>query len=290
MVEEGDQLGGDAAQVREALALDRRQHRGGVEGVVDQGDAQVGDLHRDPRHRPDVGEGEARGEVPLLVRHAPRMPARLDVGDGEEARMRVPGAFRRARGAAREDDGDGVGRVDRDGGRRGRLARQRRHHPGRALSQLVGVEPEHAGELRQLVAHRLDDRAEVDLVPAVDGEQEPRAGLPEHVPDLAPPVADVEAGGHRAEAGGGQVADEVQRCRGQQQRDDAAPLDAVGPEGGGQAVGEQVPVAIREPLVPIAEGLGPGRLAGGRAEEVAQGSCGGHGPRLNRCGGTGLAA
>ena len=183
--------------------------------------------------------------------------------------MRVPGALRSARRAAGEDDGGGVARVDRSRGRRGRIARQRGHDPCRASPQVIGVEPEDLGQLREVGAHRLDDCAKVHVVPAVDGEEQPRARLPEQVTDLAPPVADVDPRGHRAQPSRGEVGDQIQRGGGQQQRDDAAALDPVRPERGGQPVGQRVPVAIGEPLVPIAEGLGVGRLACGRAQQIA---------------------
>ena len=269
MVEERDQLGGNAAQMREPLAFDRRQHRGRIEGVVDDRAAEVGDLHGDPGHRADVREGQAGGEVRLEPRHASGVAARLDLGDGEEARMRVPGPFRRAGRAAGEDDGDRVARVGRGRGRRRRAARERRHDVRRAPSQLVGVEPEDLGELRKVGADRVEDRAEVDVVPAVDRDQQPGARPLEHVADLAPPVAHVETRGHGAEPRRGEVGDQIQWCRGQQERDDVALPDAVAPERRGQAVGQRVPVAIGEPFTAIAEGLGLGRLACDRAQKIA---------------------
>ena len=141
MVEQGDQLGRDAAEMGEAFALDRREYRPNVERIVDQRRAEVGDLHRDARHRADVREREAGSQVLLEARQPVGVAARLDVGDREEARMRVARTLRRPGRAAGEHDRSRV--VGVDGRRRGRRRPERSHHARRAALEIGGVEPEH---------------------------------------------------------------------------------------------------------------------------------------------------
>ena len=65
-------------------------------------------------------------------------------------------------------------------------------------------------------------RAEVGVVPARDAEQQARARAREDVADLGAAVAHVDAGRDGAEARRGEVGDQVERRRRQEQRDDVA--------------------------------------------------------------------
>ena len=64
---------------------------------------RVADLHGDARHAADVRERQSGGEVQRRVPPA-GMAAGLDLGERQQAPMRVPRALRRTRRAAGEDD------------------------------------------------------------------------------------------------------------------------------------------------------------------------------------------
>ena len=113
-------------------------------------------------------------------------------------------------------------------------------------------------------------------MPAIDAEEKDGARAAEDVADLAPAVADVDASGDRAEPGGAEVGDQVERRRRQEEGDDVAAADAAGRERRRDSVGEPVPVAVREALVAIAEGLGVRRLGRRGAEQRGQGRGGEH--------------
>ncbi len=275
MIEQHDDLRRDAAQGVQALALDRLEHGGRVEGVVDERRAALRELDGDARHGADVREGEARGEVLRGGRGAARVAARLDLRHGEKVPVREAGALRHAGRAAGEHDGDRVVGGDRDG-RRGAAPAQVRDGSGRARGEARGREPDHLAELGQPRAEPLHRVAEVGVVPALDGEQEGCARAAEDVPDLRPPVAHVDAGRDRAEARGAEVGNQVEGRGRQEERHHVAAADAACGEGRGGPVGERVPVAVGEALAPVAEGLGVGRLARGRAEEIAERAGAGH--------------
>ncbi len=273
MVEQHDDLRRDAAQVREALALDRLEDGRGIEGVVHERRAEVRDLEPDARHGADVREGEPGGEVLLTLGHAARVAPPLDLDQREEAPVRVPGALRHPRRAAGEDDGGRVVGGDGGAGGRGRRA-EVRDRAGGGRTEPVGGEPDDVAQLGQLRPQRLDDGAEVGVVPAVDGEEAARARTREHVADLRPPVADVDAGGDRAEPRRPEIGDEVERRGRQQERHDVAPPHAARGERAGGPLGERIPVGVGQALAAVAEGLGVGRAACGLAQQLGQGGRG----------------
>ena len=271
MVEEHDHLRRDATEILQALALDHLEHRRGIEGVVHDRCAPVGDLDRDPRHRPDVREGEARGEMFRRGRCTPRMAATIDLGQGEEVPVVVPGALRDAGRPAREDDRDGIIGCGGNGRRRTGAASEIGDRVRRPDTQPIRREPDDLGEPGKLGAEPLDRAAEVRLVPLLDREQAARAGAAEDVADLAPPVADVDAGRDGAETRGAEVGDQVEGGGRQEERHHVASPHAPHCEAGRDPVGERVPVGVGEPLVPVAERLGCGRLARRVAQEVGDG-------------------
>ena len=146
----------------------------------------------------------------------------------------------------------------------------------RARPDVVGRQPLGRRELRQLRPERLDDPAEIGVEPVARAEQALRARLAEHVADLRPSVAHVDAGRDRAEASGRHVGDGVERRRRQQECHDVAAPDAARGEPAGQAIGERVPVAVREALVAIAEGVGLRGVGRGCTQQRGNGGGGRH--------------
>ena len=194
--------------------------------------------------------------------------ARVDLRQRQNVAVRVPRPLGDAGGAAGEDDGHRVVGSDARRWCGGRGDGEGAHGITSARAELFAGDPDDVAQLRQVGAQRLDRGAKVGVVPRIDGDQQRRSGAPQDVADLGAPVARIDARGDRAEARGGEVRDEVERSRRQQQGDDAAVPDAARRKGGRQAIDEMVPVAVRQPLVAIAKRLCVGRL---RAQLCAAG-------------------